>query len=562
MAPSLPTATTDTSATQTLCPSDVGAFHPAAGSLKSASDRFENEAREYLRCRLRMTTFVLFAGFLGFLLLALPQAGSESLGLHAAVTVLLGALAGLFLTKWSPSTRVLRGVEIVVFGVTAAFFVVSRYLNAMGVPPPLVVVAEDRVRPFDLAFLSELAIPWILLGQLYGVFIPNTWKRATAMVAAMSLTPVVLALVIAVRREDVADQLRDGGFVALLLWMTISAVIAIYGSHRFGLLRREAFDAKQLGAYSLREMLGAGGMGEVYLAEHRLLKRPAAIKLIRPEKAGDANALARFEGEVQATAALTHPNTVEIYDYGHALDGTFYYVMEYLPGLNLQDLVDRYGPLPAERAVFLMTQVCSALREAHAAGLIHRDVKPGNIYACERGGLFDVAKLLDFGLVKSIRPDSNQNLTFEGAVVGSPHFAAPEAMLDGDLDARADIYSLGATLYFLLTGRPVFPEKNILKVIFAHQNEAVTPLSLVTATVPADLEAVVLKCLEKKSKARFESVAALEEALRSCQCAGRWTQAEAAEWWTSTGETAQAGQDTGFHTSTATAPVRENAAAL
>jgi serine/threonine-protein kinase len=184
-------------------------------------------------------------------------------------------------------------------------------------------------------------------------------------------------------------------------WLVIAVGFSIYGSHKISVLRQQAFEARRLGQYQVKHRLGRGGMGEVYLAEHVLLHRPCALKLIRPERAGDPTNLARFEREVQATAALDHPNIVEIFDYGRADDGTFYYAMEYLPGLSLQELVGRYGPLPPERAVHLLRQVCGALQEAHAAGLIHRDVKPGNVLVCKRGGRHDVAKLVDFGLVRA-----------------------------------------------------------------------------------------------------------------------------------------------------------------
>ena len=180
----------------------------------------------------------------------------------------------------------------------------------------------------------------------------------------------------------------------MAVWMAIASSIAIYGAHRIDALRREALEARRLGQYQLKELLGAGGMGQVYLADHLLLRRPCAIKLIRPERAGDSTNLLRFEREVRATAGLTHPNTVQIFDYGHTEDGIFYYVMEYLPGLTLEQLVERYGPLPPGRAVHFLRQVCGALREAHASGLIHRDIKPGNIIICKRGGRYDVGKSL------------------------------------------------------------------------------------------------------------------------------------------------------------------------
>ena len=193
-----------------------------------------------------------------------------------------------------------------------------------------------------------------------------------------------------------------------------------------------------LGQYRLKQVLGFGGMGAVYLAEHVLLRRPCAIKLIRPDQAGDPRTLIRFEREVQATATLTHSNTVEIFDYGHAEDGTFYYVMEYLPGMNLEDLVEQHGPMPPERAVHLLRQVCQALREAHGIGLIHRDIKPSNIFACERGKVYDVAKLLDFGLVKGFGlAGDDAKLTREGAFTGSPAFMSPEQARAASNSTRA-----------------------------------------------------------------------------------------------------------------------------
>ena len=195
------------------------------------------------------------------------------------------------------------------------------------------------------------------------------------------------------------------------LMLGLAVVTSVYGTHMVGSLRREAFEARRLGQYRLLRLIGSGGMGDVYLAEHQLMKRPCAIKVIRPSKADDPQALARFEREVHATAQLSHWNSVEIFDYGRAEDGTFYYVMEYLPGLSLAQLVERYGPLPPARVVYLLAQVCDALAEAHAAGLIHRDIKPGNIFAAVRGGQYDVAKLLDFGLAKPMAADDGRGAT-------------------------------------------------------------------------------------------------------------------------------------------------------
>jgi len=273
-------------------------------------------------------------------------------------------------------------------------------------------------------------------------------------------------------------------------------------------------------------------MGEVYLAEHRMLKRPCAVKLIRAEHAGDPRVLARFEREVRTTAQLSHWNTVEIFDYGRTEDGALYYVMEYLPGLNLEDLLQRHGPLPAERVIHLMRQTCHGLSEAHATGLIHRDIKPGNIFAAQRGGRYDVVKLLDFGLVKPVAEIPSARLTQEGAISGTPLFMSPEQARGlVEIDARSDIYSLGAVAYALLIGRPPFERTNPLEVMIAHAHDDVTPPSELRADVPADLERVILRCLAKMPEDRFQDTDSLEQALAECAAADQWTHSHAARWW-------------------------------
>src|SRR5581483_6409813 len=216
----------------------------------------------------------------------------------------------------------------------------------------------------------------------YGVFIPNTWLRCLLVSIGMALTPLILTPLAASRDGPLQPEMYFS-LLDLATLLSVAVAIAVFGSHRLQVLQAQAFEAQQLGQYRLGKRLGAGGMGEVYLAEHLLLRRPCAVKLIRPEQAGDPTNLHRFEREVQAMATLTHWNTVEIYDYGHADDGTFYYVMEYLPGQNLDNLVACYGPLCPGRAIHLLRQVCGALQEAHNDGLLHRDIKPSNIIACE-----------------------------------------------------------------------------------------------------------------------------------------------------------------------------------
>jgi serine/threonine-protein kinase len=273
-------------------------------------------------------------------------------------------------------------------------------------------------------------------------------------------------------------------------------------------------------------------MGQVFLAEHVLLRRPCALKLIAPERAGDANTLQRFEREVHETAKLTHPNTVQVFDYGHTEGGTFYYVMEYLPGLNLEELVWRGGPLPAARAVHLLRQVCGALREAHAKGLIHRDIKPRNLIVCEeRGGMHDVAKLLDFGLVRAPHAGPDTSDLTADRVVGTLAYMAPEQARGEKVDGRADLYALGGTAYFLLTGRPPFEGRSAVEVLAAHQHKAPEPLTACRPDLPAQLEAVVLRCLAKDPGQRYADARALDGALEGCRLSPPWGEQEAAQWW-------------------------------
>jgi serine/threonine-protein kinase len=275
-------------------------------------------------------------------------------------------------------------------------------------------------------------------------------------------------------------------------------------------------------------------MGEVYKAEHVLLKRPCAIKLIKAASEADTNASARFEKEVKTTARLTHWNTIEIYDYGRTDDGTFYYVMELLPGMSFEDLVKKHGPLPPERVVHLLRQICGALQEAHSVGLIHRDIKPANVFASQRGGVFDVVKLLDFGLVKEASEPPPDTVAKPGSFSGTPLYMSPEqAAAYEDVDGRADIYSLGAVAYLLLTGRPPFTSKSVVELLAAHRSSEVAPPSRLNAAVPADLDQIILKCMAKNASERFQDADGLRNALDQCSCANKWGQQEAATWWRS-----------------------------
>jgi serine/threonine-protein kinase len=297
-------------------------------------------------------------------------------------------------------------------------------------------------------------------------------------------------------------------------------------------MRVRARDARQFNQYRLRDEIGAGGMGEVYLAEHRLLKRPCALKVIRPERAGDPRSLERFEHEVRATARLSDPNTVEVYDYGRTADGTFFYVMEYLHGLSLDELVGRHGPLPPGRVIYLLRQACAALAEAHAAGLIHRDLTPANIFAARRGRRYDFVKLLDFGLVKAVASRHEAAPSWGEIVCGTPQYMAPEQITgDRAVDRRCDLYALGGVAYTLLTGRPPFVGETATQIMNAHVREPVVPPSRHRPEIPPDLEEVVLRCLAKDPNRRFQGAEELETVLAACTSAAGWDARKAAGWW-------------------------------
>jgi serine/threonine-protein kinase len=296
-----------------------------------------------------------------------------------------------------------------------------------------------------------------------------------------------------------------------------------------------------MGSYRLIDILGRGGMGEVWRAQHRMLARPAAIKLIRPETLGDrdeagrSTIIARFEREAQATASMCSPHTIDLFDFGVSDDGAFYYVMELLDGLDTETLITRFGPVPPERAIYLLQQVCDSLGEAHEAGLIHRDVKPANMYVCRYGREVDFVKVLDFGLVKHQREpeEADLKLTAEGAASGTPAYMAPEQVLgDSPIDGRTDIYSVGCLGYWLLSGHLVFEGETMMKTLMHHAHTEPTPPSAVSEIkIPPSLDRIILKCLEKKPANRFQTADELAEALAACDTKEQWTRSRAHHWW-------------------------------
>jgi len=336
-------------------------------------------------------------------------------------------------------------------------------------------------------------------------------------------------------------------FLILFLLLVVSSLVILLFSVWHVIWRRRLTEAelkaRQLGQYKLSEKIGAGGMGVVYKAHHAMLRRETAIKLLLPDKA-DPAAIARFEQEVCLTCKLTHPNTIQVFDYGHTPDGIFYYAMEYLDGLNLHELVLRYGAQPEQRVVHILRQVCESLTEAHGIGLIHRDIKPANVFLCDRGGVPDSVKVLDFGLVKHVNAQPDQRATTEipsdDGIVGTPNFIAPEAIKDcNQSDVRSDLYSLGALGYFLLTGKEVFDGDSIAELCRKHLTETpVPPGRRVGKTFDQQLESLLMRCMEKDPAARPQSARELAQLLFACPVAAQWTPESRAVWWTEHRKTA------------------------
>ncbi|MGI9458059.1 MAG: serine/threonine protein kinase [Aeoliella sp.] len=500
--------------------------------VEGSTPHLSTETRDVLRVRLLAVSLLFFGGFLAFLVRWVLIEDSTNavyapwlFWVHCGVTAFMGLLAlALYKAKNLSLTHV-RLAELAVFGDPAIFFIMltQQKLNYAA------NLAEG-------AHLPSVQGAWMMLIFTYALFIPNTWRRAAIVLGLMGLAPIAVILLQHFSCSGFQECMLAGHFSGYVtehvMTFALCVTTAVVGVHLINKLRREVFAAKQLGQYRLKQKIGAGGMGEVYLAEHQMMKRPCAIKLIHPEKTGDPTALARFEREVRSTAKLSHWNSIDVFDYGNTADGTFYYVMEYLPGHNVGELVDNGGPVPPARTVYLMTQVCNALAEAHGIGLVHRDIKPANIFCAYRGGEFDVAKLLDFGLAKPTVDVGDSHLTVEGSITGSPLFMSPEqATGEREADFRSDIYSLGAVMYYMLTGRPPFAYEQPMKVIVAHVSEDPALPREFVPDLPLALEEVVMRCLEKDADDRYQDVLALRDALLGVHLDEEWTSDLAADWW-------------------------------
>jgi serine/threonine-protein kinase len=481
----------------------------------------DEESRSYLQRRLVLLSQLMFTSYGALLLLMFllylrypeiePLHNKKIYGIGAAGMVVLVTIWRGWLVRRPLALRGLFTVDIIYAAFSGTIFATST------------LIAYDK----HMAMTANVL--WVCFYVfLRTIVVPSTGKR-TAIVSVIVMVPSLAASVILPQLTKTEFPL-PALLGSMLLVAGLVIVLATFCSRLIHDLRVQAHAAMRLGQYTLDSKIGEGGNGAVYRAHHALLRRPTAVKVIRPDKV-DAETLDRFEREVQHMSLLSHPNTVAVFDYGRSPEGNLYYAMEFLDGIDLDKLVQSYGPQSADRAIAILVQVCGALQEAHNRALIHRDIKPANIILCERGDVPDVAKVVDFGLVKEITAD-RADFDKTGRIFGTPSYVAPECITDPEkLGPPADIYGLGAVGYFLVTGRCVFEGKTALDVCLQHVTAKPVPPSQLAVGIPPELEAVILRCLAKDPKDRPASAGELARLLRAIPSSTTWSETEAAAWW-------------------------------
>jgi eukaryotic-like serine/threonine-protein kinase len=409
----------------------------------------------------------------------------------------------------------------------------------------VLVLNAALITIFDLYNLSlveaSIGLPsWTAILILAAAMIMPTTPRRTLIgsLIAAAMGPIAMGIAYLLGRPVLSPGVTFVIYLPNFIW----AVIATLPSAMFQRMGRQIREARELGSYELVEQLGAGGMGTVWRARHRLLARDAAIKLVKPEALGDTDSAAqsqlrRFEREAQATALLQSQHSIRLFDFGVAEDGSFYYVMELLDGRDLESLIKEFGPLPPERAMFMLRQLCHSLAEAHARGMVHRDIKPANIFVCRMGLDFDFVKVLDFGLVQTRRHDASnavtETLITAQQLIGTPAYMAPEMILGrDDVDRRADVYAIGCVAFYLLTGTRVFQDGNQMQVLVDHvHTEPVPPSSRLGRPLPNEVDSLVLDCLRKNPDDRPQDAGELLARITAYQLANQWSGAHARAWW-------------------------------
>jgi serine/threonine-protein kinase len=440
------------------------------------------------------------------------------LAVDTSAHLLAVALAG---TQWLLCRRAGRSLEE------------ARLVDAIGLVGMLATYGV-QASSGQVSFANGIVASHITLAVVVtrAIIVPSSPKR-TLVVSLLSCVPALIATwYVSGQQPDLAQapELRVVGVGYIGAWCLVTVVVSVLASRTIFGLSQRVREATELGQYTLEEKIGEGGMGAVYRARHALLRRPTAIKVLSIEATGMA--LARFEREVQLTSALTHPNTIAVYDFGRTPEGRFYYAMEYLSGITLEDLVLHDGPQTVARTVHLLEQVAGALAEAHEVPLIHRDIKPANLMLCVRGSIHDFVKVLDFGLAKEVQRGEGPSVSTAGTLLGTPLYISPEAILGvAEVDARADLYALGAVGYWLLAGRPPFDGVSVIEICGKHLHAAPTPIAdAAPVKVPPALASLLMRCLAKDRDQRPASARAFLEELRRSD-AEPWREGDARLWW-------------------------------
>ena len=386
---------------------------------------------------------------------------------------------------------------------------------------------------------KSLIYPYLFLLLLHAALVPRQiWVQAWLSVVTMLgfLAARAAAAALLSENQQVYLGIGDGGYWRTLaintLFLGISSGLLIYIVRSLEKGRKALCDTPRFGNYVIESFLGTGGMGKVYQARHISMLRPTALKIMEPKNEDLSIAILRFEREVKLSATLCHPNTITIYDFGRCDDFTYYYAMELLTGMDLQRMIERFGPLTASRSIHILKQICGSLSEAHRKGIVHRDIKPSNIFICVSGGVFDFVKVLDFGLAKEVEQKST-GLTSTDAFLGTPTYVAPEMILDRDkVDGRTDIYMLGCVAYWMLTGHPPFEGRTNAQIMVEHVNELPKwPSDRADQEIPPELERIVMKCLEKEMSQRYLDTDELSAALEALERGLPWNQGQARDWW-------------------------------
>jgi eukaryotic-like serine/threonine-protein kinase len=508
---------------------------PSPGARRTWSS-LPPDLLDQVRARIRLLALLMMIGF-----------GLDPL-------LFFGGWVAISLNEGSPPPEFFRDAffywgDITVVAASAALWWIARNprvsvnrLSALGILYEVSICFVLSVRTFweyyrDTGMLPNLTwVPAVII--LFPLILPAPPRlMLAAAIAAGATSPLALLLL------ELTGKIQVGAdaYINTTIGAGIAVGFAYMGARVVYRLGREVAAARELGSYRLEERLGQGGMGEVWRARHRMLARPAAIKLIHPALIGpggngaSTDLAQRFEREAQVIARLRSPHTVDLFDFGVADNGAFYYVMELLEGLDGDRLVRKFGPLPAERAIFLLCQICHSLSEAESYGLVHRDIKPANIFLCRYGEDYDFVKVLDFGLVKAFqdKQDPEPALTRENMIQGTPAFIAPEQALGrSSLDSRVDIYALGCVAYWFVTGQLVFTAENSVGLLLHHVHTQPTrPSARTDLSIPPDLDDLILACLAKNPADRPQSARELSRRLGEIQGVNQWTQDRARQWW-------------------------------